>query len=43
MKDYVPPFYFKIKEDFSGLDLTKGTRGHDILALVYKQKTGQVK
>jgi uncharacterized protein GlcG (DUF336 family)/phosphatidylethanolamine-binding protein (PEBP) family uncharacterized protein len=43
VKDYVPPFYFKIKEDFSGLDLTKGTRGHDILALVYKQKTGQVK
>jgi len=42
VKDYVPPFYFKIKEDFSGLDLTKGTRGHDILALVYKQKTGQV-
>jgi len=42
VKDYVPPFYFKVKEDFSGLDLTQGERGHDILALVYKQKTGQI-
>lgn len=42
VQEYVAPFYFKAKEDGSGLDLTEGTRGHDILALVYKQKTGEV-
>ena len=39
----MPPFYFSITPDFSGLDLTQGTRGHDILALVYKQRTGKVR
>jgi len=42
VEDYIPPFYFKVKEDFSGLDLTQRTRGHDIMALVYKQRAGEV-
>ena len=39
----MPPFYFSVTPDFSGVDLTQGTRGHDILALVYTQKSGEVR
>ena len=42
VQEYIPPFYFGLTQDGSAIDQTKGTPGHDILALVYKQKTGKV-
>ena len=39
--EYVPPFSFEVTEDGS-LDKTTGTPIHDIMALVYKQRDGNV-
>ena len=40
---YVPPFAFERNEDNTGIDQSfKGKRMNDILALVYKQNSGEV-
>ena len=40
VKEYIPPFY--MEDDGTSLVLTT-TKGHDILALVYKQRNGRVR
>ena len=40
MQEYVPPFSFEVEG--MGLDKTQGTKIHDIIFLVYKQRDGQV-
>ena len=40
---YVPPFAFERNADNTGIDQSfKGKRMNDILALVYKQNSGEV-
>jgi len=42
ISEYLAPFVFTVNEDGTDIDKTTGTRGHDIMALVYKQNTGMV-
>ena len=42
VQDYIPPFYFALTPDGSAILQTQGTPGHDIVALVYKQRKGKV-
>ena len=42
VSEYIAPFAFVVNEDGTDLDYTTGTRGHNILALIYKQNTGRV-